>query len=186
MFKGRHASHHWGRFVGLTAVVVLGLTTGACGGQEQWGPFRGRLVNSETGEPIVGGLVFVYWQRNGLSGPGLGIPEFIAGQEAVTDGDGWFHAPGIPRVWRTAIDPPGFGFYVPWFREVAEEVTPPDGRPYVDPTVVKMRPLKTFQERCSNLPMPSTWIPENAYPKVMASYQAALKQCEAESREVVR
>jgi hypothetical protein len=185
MFKGLHASHR-GRFVGLMAVVVLGLSTVGCGGQEQWGPFRGRLVNSESGEPIVGGLVFVYWQRKGFSGTGDGIPEFIAGQEAVTDADGWFHAPGIPRVWRTAIDPPVFGFYVPWFRHEADEVTPPDGRPYMDPTVVKMRPLKTFEERCSGLPLPSGSIPQDAYPKVMASYQAAHDQCDAERRKVLQ
>jgi hypothetical protein len=104
----------------------------------------------------------------------------------VTDADGWFHAPGIPRVWKTAIDPPVFGRYVPGFRHDGDEVSPPDGRPYVDPTVVKMRPLKTLEERCSGLHLPSVSIPGDAYPRVRKSYEAALDQCLAEKRKGLR
>lgn len=180
MFKGLHASHRWGRFVGLMAVVVLSLSTEACGGQEQWGPFRGRLVNSETGEPIVGGLVFVSWQHKGFSGTGDGIPEFIAGQEAVTDADGWFEAPGISARWQSLIGPPCCGIYVPFFEPIAEEVTPPDGRPYVDPTVVKMRPQETWADRCHGLHLPSVWVPATAYPKIRESRDVARKVCDVE------
>jgi hypothetical protein len=128
-------------------LLVVMLVTGGCrSGPEQWGPFRGQVVDVETGMPISGVNVMVSWIREP---PSLHFSQwFYDAQEAVTDADGRFEIPRQTRLVTAFVNEPGFGFFAPGYLIQSHEVVPPDGRAYVEPTVVKMRPLKTREEKC--------------------------------------
>ncbi|MBI2828380.1 MAG: hypothetical protein HYX77_03795 [Acidobacteria bacterium] len=61
------------------------------------------------------------------------------------------------------VNKPGIGVFAPGYLIQSHAVTPPDGRAYVDSTVVKMRPLKTREEQCKHRPG-GPWL--EADPKV--------------------
>jgi hypothetical protein len=127
----------------LSALLMIG---GCRSGPEQWGPFRGRVVDAETGMPISGAHVMVTWIREP---PSLHFSQwFYDAQETVTDSDGRFEMPRRTHF----VNAPGFGFFAPGYVIQAEDVTPTGGRKYVDPTVSRMRPLKTREERCKHRP----------------------------------
>jgi hypothetical protein len=72
---------------------------GCRSGQEQWGPFRGQVVDEETGKPIAGANVMVLWIREP---PSLHFTQsFYDAQETVTDVNGRFEIPPR-RHWLTA------------------------------------------------------------------------------------
>ena len=123
------------------------LVTGGCrSGLEQWGPFRGQVVDAETGMPLSGAHVMVNWIREP---PSLHFSQwFYDAQETVTDADGRFEIPRQTHFVTAFVNEPGFGFFAPGYLIQSEETMPPSGRKYVDPTVAKMRPLKTREERC--------------------------------------
>ena len=134
--------------VGLIAVGLLLTFGGWLRGQQQWGPFSGQLVDEETGLPIAGAHVMVRWDRRLPTPTGDGGQTFLAAVESVTDDEGRFELAGRPRYWDLFVTRPGFSYFAPGHVARGREVTPPDGEPFVDPTVIKMRPLKTRQERC--------------------------------------
>lgn len=131
-------------------LLVLLVTGGCRSGPEQWGPFRGQVVDAETGMPISGAHVMVTWIREP---PSLHFSQwFYDAQETVTDTQGRFEVPRHSRLVTAFVSAPGMGFFAPGYLIQSHEVTPPDGRAYVDPTVVKMRPLKTREEQCKHEP----------------------------------
>ncbi len=127
--------------------LVLGLSwSGGAAAQEKWGPFRGQLVDVETGQPIAGAAVLVIWWK-GILNPVQGAEKFYDAREAVSDAQGRFEVPRRrPPFFRLGILPPQLTYFAPGYKPVAEVVTPPDGQPFVAPTVVQMRRLKTRQE----------------------------------------
>jgi len=133
----------------IVACACLLLTASGCrSGQEQWGPFRGQVVDEETGKPIAGANVMVLWIREP---PSLHFTQsFYDAQETVTDVNGRFEIP--PRHhWLTAwVEKPDIGIFVPHYLMQSPRVIPSDGRSYLDETVVPMRPLRTQDERCRN------------------------------------
>lgn len=85
------------------------------------GPYRGRVIDSETKQPIVGAVVLVYWQR---LAPGIGhgpAEGFLDAEEVLTDSNGEFvvgknpPASLSPGTWVSDPDitiyKPGYGFY---------------------------------------------------------------------------
>ena len=133
-----------GRLVFLLSVLLV---TGGCrGGAEQWGPFHGQVVDAETGQPITGAHVMVLWVREP---PSLHVTErFYDAQETVTNTDGRFELARKTRLLTAFVRRPEVAVFALGYMMQAPEVTPAGGRPYVDPTVVRMRPLKTREERC--------------------------------------
>lgn len=143
--------------IGLVAVVVLLIVGGWLRGQAQWGPFRGQLVDEETGAPIAGAHVMVSWDRRLPTPTGDGGRSFLDAVETVTSSEGRFELAGRPRYWELFATRPAVGMFAPGYVASGREVIPPDGVPFVDPTVIKMRPLKTRQERC--LPQNRAGVP---------------------------
>jgi len=136
-----------GRSALLFALLVIG---GCRSGPEQWGPFRGRVVDAETGEPISGAHVMVTWMREP---PSLhGTQWFYDAQETTTDTDGRFVIRRQPHYMTAFVGAPRVGFFTPGYLIEAEDVTPPSGHPYVDATVTRMRPLKSREEQCKHEP----------------------------------
>jgi hypothetical protein len=166
-----------GRSVSLLLALLV---TGGCrSGPEQWGPFGGQVVDAETGRPISGAHVMVTWIREP---PSLHFSQwFYDAQETTTDADGRFEIPRQTHFVTAFVNAPGMGIFAPGYLIQSHDVTPPGGRAYVDPTVVKMRPLKTREERCKYEPF---GVPPDAHKSVprfvqaQRDYQSVLKCAE--------
>ena len=137
--------------VGLVVVGLLVTIGGWLRAQDQWGPFRGQVVDAETGAPIANANVMVSW---GFRRFGELLVRNFDARETVTDAQGRFELPRLWRLWTLSVMEPGIGYFAPGYVATARAVTPSDGVPYVDPTVVKMRPLKTRDERCRHPGIP--------------------------------
>ena len=50
----------------LVSLVLVGLAVGALPAVDALaaGPYRGRVIDAETKEPLAGAVVLVYWLRN--------------------------------------------------------------------------------------------------------------------------
>lgn len=152
--RHRSGSVRWLRrfAVGVAALIFLVFVVGWLRGQDQWGPFSGQLVDEETGAPIAGAHVMVSWDRRLPTLTGDGGRSFLYAVESVTDSEGRFELNGRPPFWELFATRPELGFFAPAYVARGREVTPPDGVRFVNTTVIKMRPLKTRDERCRQLP----------------------------------
>ncbi len=137
--------------VGLVVVGLLLAFGGWLRGQDQWGPFRGQVVDAETGVPIADANVMVSWRIRRLSLADT-VSSFFDARETVTDAQGRFELPRLWPLWTLNVMEPGIGYFAPGYVATAREITPPDGVPFVDPTVIKMQPQKTQEERCRRQP----------------------------------
>ena len=147
--RGRRWLHRLA--IGLVVVVLLLAFGGWLRGQDQWGPFRGQVVDAKTGAPISNANVMVSWDFRRFGE--LMLRNFDA-RETVTDAQGRFELPRLWRLWAVDVMEPSFAYFAPGYvTQIFEvEVTPPDAKRYVGPTVVKMRPQKTQEERCRQRP----------------------------------
>lgn len=155
----------YGRLRGLRVVGALAVLcfAGCRTGPEQWGPFHGQVVDAETGRPVAGAYVVVQWYRDP---PSLhSATRAYDAQETVTDAEGRFEIPRRSRWFTAWVTAPGLGAFAPGYSPSAEVVSPANGRPYVDPTVLKMRPLKTREEQCTHQPR-EPWVPYGAAPEM--------------------
>jgi hypothetical protein len=133
-------------------LLMCAATAGCRFGAEQWGPFRGRMVDAETGAPIPGAHFMVSWERD-LPNPVHWTQSFYDAQEAVTDADGRFEIPRQRRFFTLLVSEPRFGAFAPGYFAEAEEVISPEGQLYVDDTVLRMRRLQTRAEQCEREPL---------------------------------
>jgi hypothetical protein len=114
---------------------------------EKWGPFRGRIVDAETGQPIIGAVVLVVWWE-AIFTPIQTNRQFYDARETLSDAEGRFEVPRLPPPFFTfRFFRPDVIYFAPGYAPHAEVVSPPDGEPFVDPTVIQVRRLKTRQER---------------------------------------
>jgi hypothetical protein len=132
-------------------LLVLLMAAGCRSGAEQWGPFRGRMVDAETGAPIPGAYVMVSWERD-RPNPVHWTQSFYDAQETVTDADGRFEIPRERRLFTVLVGEPRFRAFAPGYVAESEEVVGSGGRLYVDDTILRMRRLKTREEQCDRLP----------------------------------
>lgn len=146
-------------FLGLVLATWWGL--GWAQGQKQWGPFRGQFVDEETGQPIAGAAILVVWL---MDIPMLvqDVQVFDDAREAVTDAEGRFEIPQrLPALFWLFIRKPEVILFAPGYGHYEEVVTPPDGRPFVDPTIVQMSQLKTHDQWCDYVwRLPPGGVPE--------------------------
>ena len=133
--------------VALCAVALM-LTAACRMGQEQWGPFRGQVVDFDTGDPIAGAHVMVMWLRER---PALHMAQSLYDARETTSGaDGWFEIP-YERRWVTAfVTDPAVSVFVPGYVMEGAAVVTGEGRPYVDPTFIGMRLLQAAEEKCAS------------------------------------
>lgn len=137
----------WRPILGLLLVgaVTLGLPSFATG-REKWGPFRGQVVDLETGQPIAGAVILAVWWEV-VATPVEGKSRFYDAKEAVTGPDGRFEIPRLKApFWKLGVQPAELTIFAPGYEWRSTLVTPPDGERFVAPTVVQMRPLKTREE----------------------------------------
>ena len=145
-------------------VVALSLTAACRTGQEQWGPFRGQVVDFDTGDPIAGAYVMVMWIRDR---PSLHSGEsFYDARETVADSDGRFEIP-YERRWITAwVEPPAVSVFAPGYVMEGAAVVTGEGRPYVDPTFIGIRLLRTEIERCKMRHLLPVLTPRESVPVI--------------------
>ena len=132
-------------------LLVFVATAGCRSGPEQWGPFRGRIVDAETGAPIPGAHFMVSWERDHPN-PVHWTQSFYDAQETVTDADGRFEIPRQRRFFTLLVSAPRFDAFAPGYVAESSEVTPRGGQPYVDETILRLRLLNTRKDRCDRLP----------------------------------
>ncbi len=159
-----------GSLIGLSMsalLLVVGGLAAEASALEKWGPFRGQVVDVETGQPVAGAAVLMSWWRV-IPNPAGGTEQFYDAREAVTDAQGRFEVPRRrPPVFRFGILPPKFTVFAPGYVHVGTVVTPPGGEFFVAPTVVQMRRLKTRKEREEHLAFFPPAIPYEKMPKLV-------------------
>jgi hypothetical protein len=105
----------------LLSVVGLWLVTCAPAAAQTYlegyrGPYRGRIVDAETREPLAGVVVVAFWRRERIL-PLHTRSEFYAAQEALTDTDGQFvlDAKAIESGAPERTLPPYFEIFLPGY-----------------------------------------------------------------------
>lgn len=150
----------------LTGALLGSFLPSTAGAAEKWGPFRGRIIDVETGEPIAGVAVLVVWWEH-VPNPVQGQRKFFDSRETVTDTEGRFEVPRFsPPFFSFRILRPDIMLFAPGYVEQSEIVTPPppNGQPFVDPTEIRMRRLTTRQElRDKSRSRPSS-VPDDKMP----------------------
>ena len=144
----------------LIGLLVAGIVTPSHG-SEKWGPFRGQLVDQATGKGIPGAAVIAVWWKNEPN-PIQMNRSFFDAVEAVTDAEGRFEIPRYarPPFFDFQIFLPEITYFAPGYLPVRKEITPPDGQPFIVPTVVSMAwidphkaPLRRVDARPGGVPL---------------------------------
>lgn len=75
--------------------ILLVLSTSACAFVMRYdGPYEGRVIDAETGQPLEGVVVLGVWYRE-HPGPGGAVSEYYDAMETITDKDGEFKIKGL-------------------------------------------------------------------------------------------
>ena len=139
------------RRVLLAALLLLLLLPGPAPAEEKWGPFRGRVVDGETGQGIAEAVILAIWLEL-WSSPIETHTRFYDAKEVLTRPDGTFELPRLtPPFFRFRIMEPEFRVFAPGYAEHRWVITPPTGEPLIAPTAIEMRKLKTREERLETL-----------------------------------
>jgi hypothetical protein len=149
--------------------VGLGLGPGALHA-EAAGPWRGQVVDAETGQPLEGVVILAVWER---ISPGLihARREFHDVDELVTDAQGRFAVPARRRGFANplvSLDGPQFTMfkagYGPWReRNLAPWIKTKDDvwkQMEKDGVVFELPQLRTTTERHNALPVRPTHVPD--------------------------
>ena len=115
------------------------------------GPYQGKVIDSETKQPIEGAAVVAVWQKEA---PALGhyTVSYYDAQDTLTDKAGNFTIPGITGGSANPfakIRDPLFTIFKPGYNAYKQVLLPPvteEGR-----RVVQLVPLKTSEDRKKNL-----------------------------------
>ena len=116
------------------------------------GPYRGRVLDAETGKPLAGVVVVAVWRRDRIM-PFHSRSEHYAAREALTNADGEFviDANDMERSAPKRTRHPFFTIFLPGYgRPQVPAGTPPTltRRFYEGPgNTVEVPPLKTREER---------------------------------------
>ena len=174
---------HW-----LIGVLVLLAVCAASPGGAEAGPYRGRVIDADTKEPLAGAVVLVYWNLF-LIAPGH--PErFLASDEAVTDGRGEFAVGSNPpraAIPGTRVSRPHLSILRPGWAPFPFGHTappwPPGGedalleRMQQGAIIIELPRLKTLAEgeRILDLLDPFA-VPQERIPRMMEAFYTARRQ----------
>lgn len=166
--------------IGGIGILVLALLWGSgwpttSTALEKWGPFRGRVVDAETGQGLPGAVILAIWLEKVYT-PIETHTRFYDAKEVLTSLDGHFEVPRLPPPFFTfRILEPEFKVFAPGYAEHRWVVTPSTGQALVDPTVIEMRRLKTREElRQKSRGYPSQ-VPEERMPELLRAINVERK-----------
>lgn len=143
----------------LMAVALLLLS--GCAVTHKFGPYTGKVVDKDTGEPIAGAVVFLRFSTGTIWSPGGRVSHFADAVEYLTDSKGEFKIPAqriftfhpgdtwnqMPRV---IIFKPGYGAY-PGHPDTLDGNTPSGWLHAGRENNIRLPPLRTKGERADNL-----------------------------------
>ena len=179
----------------ILAALFLALGSGVWPA-EAAGPWRARVVDAETGQPLEGVVVLAAWFKYTASVGGWAAQKYYASEEVVTGPDGRFQ---IRARWAftwlpffTTVKGPEFSIFKPgygqWRFRGADEwlkLSPEDRDARVEEAwerfegkgvIIELPPLKNREERLKFFPWASGW-PSDVIPDVrMSRYLEALDQ----------
>jgi hypothetical protein len=121
-----------------TALTLL-LLAPPCGteepGDRRWGPFRGRIIDADTGQPIPGAIALVIWLEM-ISTPVQTNQKYYDALVAVAGANGHFEIPRrTPPFFSTRFSEPVMEYLAPGFAMITA-TTSPEGL-----EIVRMRRL---------------------------------------------
>jgi len=170
--KGFLTKHRKLVFFAMLFVVVLPFTLTAI--THNYGPYRGNVVDTETGVPIEGAAVYMVFSTKSPN-PGGATWRYAGAAETLTDAHGefeltyralvfhpfslWEHLP-IQQVFK-----PGYGMFP---KHKSTSITPePDACciPEEQYVTIRLPKLKTKEERITNLRHVDLWTNEVQYKK---------------------
>lgn len=112
---------------GIVVFLIIALFMAGCGiipHRYQAAPITGQVIDKETGEPLEGVHVAVYWQlydeTSGLAALAGRVPSDVMGvSETVTDNEGYYYIPGWGPEYEVGDylgeESPIIGFYKPGY-----------------------------------------------------------------------
>lgn len=89
------------RIIGL---LLLSLAVVSCSLVRQDGPYKGRVIDADTGRPIEGVVILGVWYKE-ISTAAGGVSSYYDAKEAVTEKDGEFEIRGVERKLWTYVGP---------------------------------------------------------------------------------
>jgi hypothetical protein len=92
--------------IGVIVCLMLLVALTACTPIRIDGPYKGRILDEVTGQPIEGAVVLGVWYSV-AAGPGGGSSKYYDAQETVTDKDGNFEIKGLGLKIMTTVEPMG-------------------------------------------------------------------------------
>lgn len=169
----------------LTTAFLIAIVCFNCSYALAAGPWKGKVIDAETKEPIEGAVVLAVWDRNYRTPTG-GSSYFYEAKEVLTDKEGRFEIPAytpinlLPLI--SYIEGPFFTIFKPghgslpmglWNYFTGAAVEPKEmelyGKRYRLATgLVEVPPLKTREERLRLLLIPPS-IPDDKMSKLIES-----------------
>lgn len=172
----------------LLLFVCLSLLSG-CAITHKYGPYRGKVIDKETGEPLAGAVVFMKVNTVAASLAG-GVSTFYDAMEVLTDEKGEFYL-DPPRMWRfprgieswdmsyVKIFKPGYGVYPDHPQSTRPSSEWRDLLPADEYVVIRLLKLKTVEERKRNVGNAASYgmekIPREKQQKILELYNSELK-----------
>ena len=160
----------------LPAFLLLGASLAGCGHLVYpSGPYRGRVVDAETKQPLAGAAVLAVWR---WGGPGLGHPSegFHDALEVLTDANGEFVVPRKTHFIFSIfaeVEEPHFIIYYPGYGSFPLYHVQPTGAAldsaFREHTVVELPRLKTYEERlrAAGIPSGAVGVPDEKMPNLI-------------------
>jgi hypothetical protein len=105
-------------WMGVVTLLVVGCLGHVAGADDaKWGPFRGRFVDADTGEPIRGAVAYAIWLEL-VPNPVHGTQRFYDVRFAVSDETGEFEIPAgsKPLLFPSGYEGPIFDFIAPGYQ----------------------------------------------------------------------
>ena len=145
------------KFIALLSVLLILLSfSSSCTTSQTYGPYYGKVVDSETKEPIEGAAVLVVFYTS-EPGPAGSITRYADALETVTDKNGDFSLPAhkvtstkflhlLENYGYFTIYKPGYGCY-PKHRDAEPMFVPNGTLPEKKFVTVELPRLKTMEER---------------------------------------
>lgn len=144
----------------MLMIVALMLLPG-CAITHEYGPYTGKVVDKETGEPIAGAVVFIQFYTEGGLFPGGGVGHYVDAAETLTNQNGEYYLPPlriitfrIGDLWDdlvySIVFKPGYGAY-PGHRDSSDGRDPKGWLREGTPDTIRLPQLQTLEERKKNL-----------------------------------
>lgn len=148
------------RLIKAMMLLQLCLVITGCSNSHTFGPYKGKVIDAETKQPIEGAAVLVVFYAD-EPGPAGSIGHYADSLETMTDKNGEFRIPEHkvkPEKWRYVLKSggyftifkPGYGCY-PNHKDVEPMFVPNGTLPPKESVTVMLPRLKTREERDESL-----------------------------------